>query len=401
MTECIEVGLLHDHHSHVSLYAALASCPTITGLRQNDALDFLAALPVDQLTVVTGWKTSELALTKGQLDDLPPLLLINASLHGYAISSAGLPLVASSAPDLAWQRDNPIWLEANVPRIFAAYCELAGLTEAKLAGFMQGLESMGSGSAEDMVLSSEAALQVMRASTMHDRLRYWASPNLFASLDAVARKACTGIKLFLDGAIGARSAGIRGPWRGDGAAVFIHDDDGLADLIQQVADWQTGLAIHAIGELAINQALIAITRVQANGGQLPLVRLEHAQFIQYDQARHARDMGLILSMQPNFSSDSVDYADRLPVDYLGANNPFRMLIDELGFVPGQDLVFGSDGMPHGLAYAVHCALFPPFPGQRLTLPELVNGYGPALGSSNDHKSIQLEVDYDNKLVTVR
>ena len=58
-----------------------------------------------------------------------------------------------------------------------------------------------------------------------------------------------------------------------------------------------------------------------------------------------------------------------------ANNPFRMLIDQAGFTCGEDLIFGSDGMPHGVEYALQWCLFPPCPGQRLTLEELTAGYG--------------------------
>jgi hypothetical protein len=79
-------------------------------------------------------------------------------------------------------------------------------------------------------------------------------------------------------------------------------------------------------------------------------------------------------MQPNFSGDSVSYADRLGARYARQNNPFRMLIDEAGFVPGKDLFFGSDGMPHGAAAALEGALFPPMAGQRLTLEEFAAGY---------------------------
>ena len=51
-----------------------------------------------------------------------------------------------------------------------------------------------------------------------------------------------------------------------------------------------------------------------------------------------------------------------------------MLIDQAGFVPGQDLLFGSDGMPAGLAQALQNSLFPAYPGQALTVEELLAGY---------------------------
>ena len=84
--------------------------------------------------------------------------------------------------------------------------------------------------------------------------------------------------------------------------------------------------------------------------------------------------GIITFEKPNFSEDSVIYRDRLSERFLRANNPFRMLIDKVGFKPGADLLFGSDGMPHGIRFALSQALFPPYPGQKLTLSELVSGY---------------------------
>ena len=107
------------------------------------------------------------------------------------------------------------------------------------------------------------------------------------------------------------------------------------------------VAIHAIGDRAIEQVLGVLERLDRDGLSFPLVRLEHVQFIDQAQARRAKDLGLVLSMQPNFNSDSQDYADRLAPRWLERNNPFRMLIDQAGFEPGQDLIFGSDGMPHG------------------------------------------------------
>jgi hypothetical protein len=66
-----------------------------------------------------------------------------------------------------------------------------------------------------------------------------------------------------------------------------------------------------------------------------------------------------------------------------------MLIDRVGFRPGHDLIFGSDGMPHGPTYAAQWSLFPPFAGQRLSLEELLEGYGAAPG---DHPRQELAVD---------
>lgn len=382
------VPLLHDHHSHISLYAALASCHDIAAYDASSALAFLRSIPGDRLNVVRGWRTNELRLSRSELASLPPILLINFSLHGYEISDAGLPYVLSKAPDLVERRHDADWREQNVPRLFEAYCELAGLDDLALIAFMDGLRPLGLGSAEDLAVSSAAAASMMRRSPEAARMAYWTGPHAYAAMDDATKAGCSGFKFFLDGALGARSAAI-GPWVKAGNGLLNYDDEGLTQALAEVADRRAAVAVHAIGEVVIDQALRCLAQVEKDSGGFPLVRLEHVQFITEAQARVARERGYVLSMQPNFSSDSVDYADRLDAAYLAANNPFRMLIDRVGFRPGRDLIFGSDGMPHGIAFPARVSLFPAAPGQRLSLEELVAGYGPARGASG---TVELEID---------
>jgi len=358
-------------------------------MNSRDARDFFASLPTDRLSIVRGWRTNDLPLGQDDLLTLPPVLLINFSLHGFAISEAGLSYLEAAAPLLAARRNDSAWCEANVPALFSAYCDLAGVSEDNLAGCLDALLPLGMGSADDMAVATLSALDAVRAPSFALRVPAWVAPSLFRSLDAMRKAACAGIKLFLDGAIGSRSAAIRGPWIGTGSALFTYRDEELASLLDEISGWGKAIALHAIGELAVEQAVRALEILRSQGSSFPLVRLEHVQLITREQAFKAKDLGVTLSMQPNFSSDSRDYADRLPRSYLEANNPFRMLIDEAGFTPGKDLLFGSDGMPNGIAYAAIQALFPVVPGQRLSLEELVAGYGPSRGVSG---SISLDID---------
>lgn len=392
------VPLLHDNHNHVSLYAALASCRDLSSLAPREAMSLLESLPRDRLSVARGWRTNELPLSRAALAALPPVLLINFSLHGFAVSDAGLPYLSSAVPDVAARRDDAAWCEANVPAIFEAYCELSAVTEAGLAAYLDRLVPLGIGSSDEMTVATAGALDVVRSARFAERVRPWVAPGLYRSLDGERRASVSGIKLYLDGAIGARSAAIRGPWIGKGAALFTYTEEALRERLAEIASWKRSVSMHAIGELAIEQALDAVEATLEAGGSFPLARLEHVQMISRAQADRARRLGLVLSMQPNFSSDSRDYADRLPASYLEANNPFRMLIDEAGFTPGADLLFGSDGMPDGIAYAATEALFPGVAGQRLTLDELCAGYGRSRGVSG---TVELEIDEGSRAVRVR
>jgi len=389
--------LLHDNHNHVSLYAALASCVDISSVGPEASRALLYRLPHDRLTVARGWRTNELRLSRDDLSRLPPVMLINFSLHGFAVSDAGRSYVQAMAPDLLSHADDQRWCEAHVPETFAGWCSLIHFDAANLEPVHDALRALAIGSSDDMAVPTARALSGCIHSSYSDRISYWVSPEMYTTLDNATRNRISGIKLFLDGAIGSRSAAISGAWIGAGTPMSTYTNDRLYEQILECGSYGTGLAMHAIGDLAIEQALVALEHAFKDGARFSMVRLEHVQFIDELQARRAKALGLILSMQPNFSSDSVDYADRLPASFLARNNPFRMLIDDAGFTPGVDMIFGSDGMPDGIPYAATVSLFPASPIQRLSIDELVAGYGPAHGISGH---VTLDIDEKARRVSV-
>jgi predicted amidohydrolase YtcJ len=158
------------------------------------------------------------------------------------------------------------------------------------------------------------------------------------------------------------------------------------------------MAIHAIGDRAIDQVVNVVEKI--NPSRTSEIRMEHAQLISQATAKRAKALGIRLCMQPNFSDDSVYYADRLPTGFPERNNPFRMLIDEVGYVVGEDLFFGSDGMPHGIHEGLRQALFPDprYQQQRLTLAEFIAGY---CMPDEEHGHIEVDIDAVNRAVQCR
>ena len=395
MSRTLDVPWLCDRHSHVSLYAALGACPNLAGLEAEAAMGLLRSLPGDRVTLVTGWHSSRLKLGADDLAALPPAILVNFSFHGYALTAGAKRLLAPEHPDLVARVDDLAWCELNLERLLQFFGRTAGLTPAGLDTFMTGLQKAGIGAAEDMLLIGREALEVILASPWRGRIRCWATPALFRSLDPEAQEAITGLKLFTDGALGARTAGMARPLLDGTEGLLLYTQAGLEEELAALHPLGKPVAIHAIGERAIDQALVALEALAAQRRTFPWVRLEHVQFITLPQAIRAKDLGVILSMQPNFNSDSVDYADRLDPRDREGNNPFRMLIDQAGFTCGEDLIFGSDGMPHGVEYALQWSLFPAYPGQRLSLEELTAGYG--LATEGRGHSV-LMVDEDRRKV---
>jgi len=394
MKKYIDVPLLHDHHNHVSLYAALEGIPDLGGLEPPAAYALLAALPRDALSLVKGWRTEVLPLGERELEGLPPLLILNFSLHGYALTPSALPFVAELWPEFAERHADRAWGEANLPSLFVFDSRVGGLTMEKLSAFMEGLAAVGTGSVEDMSTAGSDALRLIASSPFAERIVSWATPLVYKNLGAEDKERVEGLKLFLDGALGARSAALGEPFLGGGEGFLVYSEKSLLAELADVASSSKRVAMHAIGPLAIEQGLAALESLASDGLRFDRPRLEHVQFISLGQARRAKALGLVLSVQPNFNSDSLDYLDRLPQGLAARNDPFRMLIDGAGFVPGEDLVFGSDGMPQGPEYALRMSLFPPVEAQRLSLAEFLCGYGKARGLPNTMppQGLRLEID---------
>lgn len=363
------IPLLNDRHTHVSFYAALnaaadlSACTTLKGA--------LALLKKQKGPLVTarGWKNNYYDLPREELDRLGPVAVCNVSLHSFRLNRAAREKLAARYPEIVAGIDDQAWVERNLNRIFELFTVSGGA--GAIPAYLADLASLGIWAAGDMLVSSGAAARLL-AGKYADRVELWTEPGYYPKLGAKARASVRGIKLFTDGALGARTAALSGAYKGGGRGVLLHSDAELLRLVVSAAGLTGRVAIHAIGDAALEQALTALER--AYRGKKFEARLEHAQLITLEQARRAKKLGVTLCMQPNFSADSADYADRLPARYLRANNPFRMLIDKAGFMPGRDLVFGSDGMPHGAGAALENALFPPYPGQRLSLGEFAAGY---------------------------
>lgn len=369
---------VRDHHTHAGLSASLRGCLDLSELDRKEALASLKALPEDRLNTVHGWHSGKVPLAPADLENLPPILLINMSLHGFLLTPRAVARLEPVEPEILANRHDPLWCERNTPRLLGFYGRTARLEPDKFEAFMEGLEAQGIDRVDDLLLQSQNAWEVVQASRWADRVAFWTTPRIFDThLSPEARATISGFKIFLDGALGAHTAALSEPFRDGKPGLLIYEDGPLRELLWDLQSRGIGVAIHAIGDRAIEQALGALESLARQGRTFPRVRLEHVQFITGTQARRARDLGLHLSMQPNFSEDSLSYQDRIAASACARNNPFRMLIDQAGFRPGADLFFGSDGMPYGLQAQLQWGLFPPVSGQALTLDELRAGLGAA------------------------
>jgi len=393
------IPLLKDHHTHPSLYASLSNSLDLRTIREKaQALELIRAQK-SPVTVVFGWNNSLYAFTREELESLKPVLICNVSLHSFLMNTPAKERFTGGYPEIAANIEDPDWVETNLPEIFKFIVNIQPGNVDHVAAFYAYLNRQGIWYAEEMLLPNAATIDSYRQLGYQGRTRFWADLKLFQKLDVDDQKRVDGIKLFTDGALGPCTAAIGEPYPEGCRGILIYTDAELTAILNTVADFGKPVAIHAIGDAAAEQVITALENVLRSRGTLPpQVRMEHCQFIPPDTARRARSLGVVLSMQPNFNYDSVQYRDRLSAAYCVRNNPFRMLIDDIGFEPGKDLIFGSDGMPHGIKYALEMALFPPVEAQRLSLDEFTAGY---CMESEEYGYIDLQIDEAKQTVLSR
>ena len=374
-----ETQLLHDHHTHPLLYAAFDLGVDLSAVTSFEmAADLITAASkqpqAPEVIVAHRWKSNQFPIDQKQLANLPPVAVFNFSLHAVMVNDIAKRALIKRFGEAVSNLSSQNWFERNIRHVLNWFAMLGGSPDA-LVAFYAKLEQLGIGSAEEMLLVGEQEIDWFKEAGLSHRTKYWAAPETFNELSQSAKSNVHGLKLFTDGAIGAWSAAISDSYLGQrkNKGMLIYEDKQLQQTLVDTSQLKNAIAIHAIGDVAIEQTITAIEQTKVHN-EFDVIRIEHAQLISEAQAIRAKELGIVLSMQPNFNSDSVIYADRLPASMLNANNPFRMLIDKVGFKPGKDLIFGSDGMPHGIEHGLKEATTPTRESQKLTTEEFNLGY---------------------------
>lgn len=296
-------------------------------------------------------------------------------------------------PRLVKNLDDQIWIEENFSYIMKVLVSLKSVTVEKVNSFYNQLQKKGVLSVSDMLLPNEEALNVLKRSELKDHFEVWTDLETFENFTNPGKKYVKGIKFFVDGAIGTRTAAIKENYSNGKEGLLLYGGSRLKKELLIRLDKRKPISIHTIGDIATKEVIDKLIEIEKEGIQLPYIRMEHCQFIDKEYARKAKGLGINLCMQPTFSFDSVYYKDRLSKKYLKKNNPFRMLIDDIGFEPGKDLFFGSDGMPHGIYPALKSCLFPPLESQKLDLEEFVKAY---CVEGRNYGYVDVEIDENNQ-----
>jgi predicted amidohydrolase YtcJ len=159
--------------------------------------------------------------------------------------------------------------------------------------------------------------------------------------------------LFVDGALGSRTAWLHEPYSDapDRTGTSYLDADVITAHVRACTEARAAAGFHVIGDAAVSAVVAAFERVVDDLGVVAVARrghrLEHLEMVTAEQAAKLGAWGVVASMQPNFDAlwggrDGM-YARRLGVDRAATLNPFALLASQ-----GVALAFGSDAPVTGL-----------------------------------------------------
>lgn len=362
-------GLI-DSHIHMMWYAQSLRQLQLRDLSRADLHAEVAAraadLPPGEWITGRGWDQNIWAddsfPTREELDRVAPahpVALTAKSAHALVANSAALRAagIADETPDLAdgklgrdaHGRPNGMFFENAVPLISRAIPDLPldtlcdAMTEAQTHLLASGITGIHD-------VDGEPAFEAFQALHLARRLnirvtKYVRQETFDAVLGAGLRSGFGddwlrfgGLKLFADGALGARTAALFDPYEGepDNTGVLTLTQEQLRDLANRAVAAHIAMAIHAIGDRTNRIVLDVLEEVALRAPDLRH-RIEHVQLITpEDQPRLAR-LGVVAAMQPIHAAHDWQMSNR----YWGARSAhayaWRSVLDT-----GAILAFGSD-----------------------------------------------------------
>ncbi len=147
-----------------------------------------------------------------------------------------------------------------------------------------------------------------------------------------------GVKLFVDGALGSRTAALFAAYQEEphNTGMLMLEPNELEEIAQRAVAGGLALAIHAIGDRANHLVVDTLMSVKPLNSRLRH-RIEHAQLITPEDQRRLARAGFVASMQPTHAIHDRQMAERYWGNRSAQAYAWHSLLDA-----GANLAFGSD-----------------------------------------------------------
>ena len=151
------------------------------------------------------------------------------------------------------------------------------------------------------------------------------------------------VKVFMDGALGPRTAAMLQPYLNEpeNRGILNMDGETFFEHGRQAAEVGLSMTAHAIGDRAVHELLEGFTQLRAYERQrgLPALRhrIEHVQVIHSADARRLGELGVVASMQPIHATSDMFAAEKYWGERSSLAYAWRTQLEA-----GATLAFGSD-----------------------------------------------------------
>ena len=142
------------------------------------------------------------------------------------------------------------------------------------------------------------------------------------------------MKFFIDGALGGKTALLSKPYTDtpETSGMAVHTDEEIESLVKLARKYNEAIAVHIIGDAAVEKALDAIEKHPAPDGKRD--RLIHVNVLRDDLVERMEKLPVVLDLQPIFvSSDFPWVMDRLGKERYDWAYAWKKLLDR-GFICG-------------------------------------------------------------------
>jgi predicted amidohydrolase YtcJ len=309
------------------------------------------------------------ALTLARIDDRTPnpsgglIVRDSQGRPNGVLKETAIELVESVVPESIEQAKEALVLASrNLARLglTALHCIISGLTELKALCELKREERI-----------PQSIYAIIPAKLMDD----------LASL-GLSRKTgeddfrVGGVKLFLDGSLGARTAALNQPYHDDPTTtgMLTMSSEELRRVASKARDLDLQLCIHAIGDRAVDLAVRVLGEIFGTEGCRHLRhRIEHASIVTDKSMKEMQRLGIIASIQPRFVYSDSWAKDRLGSRRLPELYPFASMSNAgIMLTAGSDCPVEDPNPFEGIWAAV---VRPGFGrDERLTVSEILVGY---------------------------
>ncbi len=383
-----------DAHTHLAHMGFGLARPALAGLGSAEAVlervrAALAAHDPERPLIAEDWDNGRWApgdhLRRTDLDRLAattPLILRRVCGHQAVANSAALARLLSDprGRDYAARgfvdADTGVLLEDAAMRIAQLFPPTTAEIAGALALALAHAASLGVTSAHDIVTA--AALRAQQEARARGRLTLRVVAYVpLETIEALAdlglaggfgddRLRLGGVKFFVDGSLGARTAALAASYadRPETTGLLLIPPADLARLVRRTHELGLVAAVHAIGDRAIEATLAAFEALGPAAVRARRHRIEHCELTPDDLVARLAEVGAVASMQPNFVARWAGaggmYEQALGPARLRLMNRFATLAAH-----GVPLAFGSDSMPMGPLAGLSGAVLHPTAGERL------------------------------------